>query len=119
LNLAIVTTVLLLPNAGGGKYNQVLLVPAVIWACVAGRKRKGVGTRRVTRLLAANLLVWQWIWAVGVCFAVVALRHRFGRESSPFVAGPELLVFFFPLALSLFVLNEAARLYLPEHQIGP
>ena len=118
LSLAIVTTVLLLPNAGGGKYNQVLLVPAVICACVSGRnKRKGVGISRVTRLLAANLLVWQWIWAVGVCFAVVVLRHRFGRESNPFVAGPELLVFFFPLALSLFVLNEAARLYLPEHQI--
>ena len=54
--------------------------------------------------------------ALIVCFAVVIMHQTVQREATPFVAGPELLVFLFPLALAPFVL-DAALLFIRRHRI--
>ena len=116
---ALVVTVLLLPNAGGGKYNQVLLLPAVLWLSIRGWKlTKRSRLARVTALLALNVFAWQWILASAVCFAVLTLHHAFEREATPFVASPELLVFLFPLTLCLVFLSLIPEILRWRPQVG-
>lgn len=109
---ALVLTALLLPNAGSANYNQVLLIPAAVWLFTPGwTLAQKSGLARLTWLIAVNALAWEWILALPVSFAALVLRHSFEREATPLVAGPELLAFFFPLALGLFVLSAAPRLW--------
>jgi Glycosyltransferase family 87 len=114
LVVALLLTVLFLPNAGGAKYNQVLLIPAVVWLLTSGRVlARKTGLARIAWLIAVNVLTWEWVLALPVSFAGLVLRHGFQREMTLFVAGPELLVYFFPLALALFVLSA------PTSQLWP
>lgn len=106
----LVVTLLLLPNAGGAYYNQVLLIPAALWLSTEGRLM--AASRGLARLLwwiAAGSLALEWVVALAVSIAALAMRVKFGSEASVFVAGPEFLVFFFPLALALFVLSVAPK----------
>jgi len=105
-----VLTELLLPNAGGAYYNQVLLMPAAVWLFTAGwaLARKS-GLARLMWLIAVNILAWEWILAFSVSFAALVLRHDFEREATLFVIGPELLIFVFPMVLALFVLSVTPR----------
>ena len=114
---ALLLTALLLPNAGGAYYNQVLLIPAALWLFTSGLAlAKNNGLARLTWLTAVNVLAWEWILALPVSFAALVLRHRFEREGTLFVAGPELLIFLFPLALALFVLSVAPQVCLPRRK---
>jgi hypothetical protein len=103
-------TLLLLPNAGGAYYNQVLLIPAALWFFTEGRGMAAWrGFARVLWWIAASVLALEWVLALAVSFAAVVMRAKFGSEASVFVAGPEFLAFFFPLALGLFVLSVAPK----------
>jgi hypothetical protein len=103
-------TSLVLPNAGGGSfYNQILLVPVVLWLFTSGKAlAKNYGPARVTWIFAVAGLAGQWIFAFVVSFAALVLRYRFQHEATPFVGGPELLMYAFPGELALFVLCAAS-----------
>jgi Glycosyltransferase family 87 len=106
----LVLTVMLVPEAGGAKYNQALLIPVVLWLFDTGwALTRSSGLARITWLAAVNVLLWEWIIAFAVSFAAFVLHHRFEREATWFVAGPELLIFLFPLVLVLFVLSAAPQ----------
>ena len=114
---ALAVTALLLPNVGSAYYNQVLLLPAVAWLLTSGWElAKNNPLARFTWLAAVNLLAWEWILALPVALATLVLRHRFEREGTLFVAGPELLTFLFPLALALFVMSVAPQVCLPRRK---
>lgn len=110
---ALLLTLFVIPNAGGAKYNQVLLIPVVLWLFEAGwALTENSGLARATWLVAVNVLLGEWIVAFAVSLAGFVLHHRFEREATWFVAGPELLIFLFPLALALFVLSAAPQIVL-------
>jgi hypothetical protein len=102
---ALSVTLLVLPNAGGGSfYNEILLVPVVLWLFASGTDLAGkFGPARVTWMVAVAGLVGQWILAFAVSFAAFVLGYRFHHEATPFVGGPELLMYCFPAELALFV----------------
>lgn len=103
---ALSVTSLILPNAGGGSfYNQILLVPVVLWLFTSGKAlAKSYVPARVTWILAVAGMTGQWIFAFVVSFAALALHYSFQREATYFVGGPELLMYAFPGELALFVL---------------
>jgi hypothetical protein len=109
-NYALVSTLvltgMLMPNAGLGGYNEVILIPVVLWMFTRGWKlaKRRIMTR-VTWLLAFNVLAWQWIWASCVSFAALFLGYQFDNELAHFVATPKLLVFMFPAVLALFLFS--------------
>jgi len=112
---ALVLTALVLPNAGGAHYNQVLLIPACLWLVTSGwALAKERGLARLMWMIAVNALAWEWILALPVSFAALVLRHSFQREATLSVTGPEFLIFVFPLALALFVLSAAPQLCRPD-----
>jgi hypothetical protein len=103
---ALVLTVILVPAAGGAQYNQVLLMPAAVLLFTPGKEFVPHNrTARLTRLLAVTVLAGEWILAFLVSFAALVLHRTFYREATFFVAGPELLMYLFPLTLGLFVLS--------------
>lgn len=103
---ALLTTIFLLPNGGGALYNQVLLIPVVIWLFYLEQKlTRPIRLVRLTWLLAVAVLAGEWLAALAVSFAALLLHHNFQHEATFFVAGPELLAFFFPVALVLFFLS--------------
>lgn len=106
---ALSVTSLVLPNAGGGSfYNQILLVPAILWLFTSGRDlARNYAPARVTWTFGVVGLAAQWIFAFVVSFAALVLRYRFQREATPFVGGPELLMYVFPAEVALFVLCAA------------
>ena len=107
---ALVLTVILVPAAGGAKYNQVLLIPGAILLFLPGKEFVPHNrTARLTRLLAVTVLTGEWILAFLVSFAALVLRHTFHREDTFFVAGPEFLMYLFPLTLGLFMLSIAPQ----------
>lgn len=106
LMAALLTTVFLLPNGGGALYNQVLLIPVVI--CLFHLEQQPtspIGLVRFSWLLAVAVLAGEWLAALVVSFAALLLHHNFQQEATFFVAGPELLAFFFPVALALSFLS--------------
>ena len=106
LGAALLVTIFLLPNGGGALYNQVLLVPVVIWLFhLEQQLTRAIGLVRFTWLLAVAVLACEWLAALAVSFAALLLHHNFQREATFFVAGPELLVFFFPVALAISFLS--------------
>ena len=109
---ALVMTELVVPNAGGGAfYNQLLLLPAVLWLFSSGRNLTEEKTWvRFTWWVAVVLLVSQWILASAVAFMAFALRHRFASDAELVAGFPALIVYEFPLALALFVLSAGLRL---------
>jgi hypothetical protein len=106
---AFAATSLVLPNAGGGSfYNQILLLPAVLWLCTSGRAlTSDYMPARVTWFFAAGTLAAEWILAFAVSFSSFILHRHFHFEATPFVGSPELLMYAFPAALALFVLCAA------------
>ena len=115
-NLALIVSLLLptcfVPNAGVGKYNLVLLVPAALWLFSAGWSlRTRSLAAAITWMVAVNALLWQWLGAAAVSFAVLALGLRIEREATLAGAGPQAIVFIFPLALLPFVAVAAAQVY--------
>jgi hypothetical protein len=103
---ALAVTSVVLPNAGGGSfYNQILLVPVVLWLFTSGRDLgRNYAPARLTLILAIAGLAGQWIFAFAVSFASFALHHKFQHEATLFVGGPELLMYAFPAELTLFIL---------------
>jgi hypothetical protein len=102
---ALTLTLLVLPNAGG-YYNQALLVPAALWMFFSGLQvRKASAVVRLTWVLSVTALAGQWIAALPVSFAVLFWHRHFERESTLFVTGPEILIYFFPILLGVFVLS--------------
>ena len=101
---ALALTVMVLPNAGRAYYNEVLLVPGVLWMATVGREL-GEKNRLSDGMwwVAAGVLVAAWILALPPSVAVLAWHHRFEREATFLVTGPEFLMFFFPLFLGLFL----------------
>ena len=55
---------------------------------------------------------------LAVTFAAVFLHQRFLREASGFVAGPEVLVFLFPVGMMLFVIGLAPRMWRANQPIS-
>lgn len=116
-NFAVVTalavTSVVLPNAGGGSfYNQILLLPAALWLFTSGSTlSKNYAPARVSWLCAAGVLTAEWILAFAVSFAAFVLHYRFRLEASPFVGGPELLMYGFPGALALFIACAMPQLW--------
>jgi len=110
---ALSVTSLVLPNTGGGTYyNQILLVPVVLWLFVSGKDLAGnYGPARLTWIVAVAGLVGQWILAFAVSFAAFVLRYRFHLEATRFVGGPELLMYSFPAELALFVWCAAPQFW--------
>jgi glycosyl transferase family 87 len=103
---ALFVSTLVAPNAGNAKYNLVLLLPAGLWLFSFGGELQKTGMLAgVSWLLAVNGLLWQWLLALIVVFAVVILHHPLQREATFLAAAPEILVFFFPLLLSPFLLS--------------
>ena len=109
LVVALALTMLCLPTAAGANYNQAILLPAAVWLFTPGRSLAKGGLARLMWVMAVNTLAWEWILALPVSFAAFALQHRFEREATWFVAGPELVTFLFPLALALFLLCVAPQ----------
>lgn len=108
--VAVTLTMLCLPTAPGANYNQAVLLPAVLWLVMEGRRLGGKGgIGRLLWALAIATLAWEWILALPVSFAVLALHLRFEHEATWFVAGPELVTYMFPLALALFLLSAAPQ----------
>jgi hypothetical protein len=102
---ALTLTLLVLPN-GGGYYNQALLVPAALWMFSSGLQARRTGAVvRLMWLLSVIALAGQWIAALPVSFAVLFWHWQFERESTLFVTAPEILVYFFPILLGVFVLS--------------
>jgi len=110
---ALSVTSLVLPNAGGGSfYNEILLVPVVLWLFASGKDlAMNYGPARVTWIVAVAGLLGQWIFAFAVSFAAFALRYHFHLEAAPFVGGPELLMYGFPAELALFVWCAAPQFW--------
>ncbi len=108
---ALALTQLLLPNAGrGAYYNQVLLIPAAVWLFRPGWElSKKSGLACLTWWMAVNVLAWEWILALPPAFAALVLHRTFERETTLLVIGPQLMNFFFPLAIALFVLSAAPQ----------
>ncbi|HTR22690.1 MAG TPA: glycosyltransferase family 87 protein [Terriglobales bacterium] len=110
---ALILTELTIPNAGGGAfYNDVLLIPVVVWLFVCGTelaRKSPLGW--LAWGLALVALAGQWLLASLVSFAVLVLHHTFQHEVSFFVGGPELLAFLSPFALAFFMLSIARHLY--------
>jgi len=107
---ALSATSLVMPNAGGGSfYNQLLLVPVVLWLFTSGRDlTRNYAPARVTWIFAVAGLAGQWILAFVVSFAALVLGYHFQREATYFVGGPELLMYVFPGELALFMLCAMA-----------
>jgi hypothetical protein len=117
---ALVATQLLLPNAVGSYYNQVLLIPAVLWMFTPGwalAKNRGF-LPCLAWFIAFNVLAWQWIWASSVSFAAI-LHHHFQREATLLVVTPELLIVVFPLTLALFILSVSPQALRQGQSPGP
>jgi hypothetical protein len=116
-NFAVVSafslTSLILPNAGGGSfYNQILLVPVILWLFTSGRAlARNYAPAGMTYILAVAGLAAQWILAFAVSFAAFVLRCNFQHEATPFVGGPEVLMYAFPAELALFALCAAPPLW--------
>lgn len=110
---ALSVTSVLLPNAGGGSfYNQVLLVPIVLWLFASGRDlSRNYGPARVTWIFAIGGLAGQWLLAFAVSFAAFALRYNFQHEATPFVGASELLMYVFPAELTLFVVCASLQFW--------
>lgn len=120
---ALLVPTLLVPNAGGSKYNLVLLIPAVLWLFSSGLELRPLGIlARFGWLLAFNGLVWQWLLALGVVFAVVILRHPLQHEATALGAAPEIAVYLFPFTVipvllsALFHLDQIASRTGGAHQ---
>jgi hypothetical protein len=112
---ALSLTVLLLPNAGSSYYNEVLLLPVVLWMFTSGwRVARESRLASIMWVLAVILLAGQWIAAFPVSVAVLTLHWKFERETTLFIAGPEFLMFYFPIFLGLFVLSAAAQAWRTE-----
>lgn len=111
--VALAVTSLILPNAGGGSfYNQILLVPVILWLFTSGRAlADNYMPARVAWFLAAIGLAAEWIMAFAVSFSSFVLLHHFHLEASPFVGSPELLMYGFPAILGLFVLCTTPQLW--------
>src|SRR5690348_7407148 len=108
---ALTATVLLLPDAGGGKYNQVILIPAAIWVSIWGRKAARMNAiAHSIWLLTVVVLAGEWVLALPVSLIGLVHHRIFQREGTFFVAGPELLMYFFPLILALFVLSVVPQM---------
>lgn len=108
---ALFVSTLVAPNAGSAKYNLVLLLPAGLWLFSFGGRFQTTGVlARFSWLLAVNGLLWQWLLALIVVFAVVVLHHPLQREATFLAAAPEILVAFFPLVLIPFLLSAFLRL---------
>jgi hypothetical protein len=102
---ALTLTLLILPNSGG-YYNHVLLLPAALWMFFSGLQARGASALvRLTWLLSVIALIGQWIAALPLSLGVLFLHWHFERESTLIVAGPEILVYFFPILLGVFVLS--------------
>jgi hypothetical protein len=90
-------TVILAPT-GGAVYDQVILLPAILWLGL--RRVEILNASRPLRVLALAAMValcWQWITACGVAFASVFWPAR--------ASNPAVLVFPTRMAASLpFVL---------------
>ncbi len=110
--VALALTALLLPAAARAMYLQVLLFPAILWLFARGlNSAKGSGLARGLWVVAVMVLAGEWVFASAVTFAAVFLHHHFLQEASGFVVGPEVLVFFFPLSMMLFVIGLAPRMW--------
>jgi hypothetical protein len=108
---ALLVPTLLVPNAGGSKYNLVLLIPAVLWLFSSGLALRPLSVfARFGWLLAFNGLVWQWLLALGVVFAVVILRHPLQHEATALGAAPEIAVYLFPFTLIPVLLSAVLHL---------
>jgi len=108
---ALLIPTLLVPNAGGSKYNLVLLIPAVLWLFSSGLALRTLCVfARFGWLLAFNGLVWQWLLALGVVFAVVILRHPLQHEATALGAAPEIAVYLFPFTLIPVLLSAVLHL---------
>jgi len=107
---ALFTSTLVAPNAGSAKYNLALLIPACLWLFTFGVELKTTALGRFSWWLAANALLWQWLLALIVVIGVVVFRHPLQREATLFAAAPEILLFFFPLLLALFLLSAFIHL---------
>jgi len=109
-NLALVTSLIvtsvILPNAGGGSfYNQMLLIPAVLWLFTGGRAlARNYRPARIAWAGAVLGLTAEWLVAFAVSFAALILHYRFRIEASAFVGAPEFLMYAFPAELALFLL---------------
>jgi hypothetical protein len=87
-------------NAGVGKYNLVLLIPAALWLFGAQPPLWKISpAAAITWFVAVNALLWQWLAAAAVSFAVLALHVRVEKEATLAGAGPQAIVFFLPLGL--------------------
>lgn len=107
---ALTVTTLFLPNAGSAYYNQALLIPACLWLFTPGWALARTNRMaRLTWLAVVNVLAWQWILALPVSFAALALRYKPHREVTFFLVGPQFLIYIFPFALALFVLSVAPQ----------
>ena len=97
---ALLVPTLLVPNAGASKYNLVLLIPGVLWLFSSGLALRPRSVLvRFGWLLGLNGLLWQWLLALGVVFAVVVLRHPLQHEATALAAAPEIAVYLFPFTL--------------------
>ena len=108
---ALLVPTLLAPNAGASKYNLVLLIPAALWLFSSGLALRPRSVfARFSWLLAFNGLLWQWLLALAVVFAVVILRHPLQHEATALAAAPEIAVYLFPLTLIPVLLSASFHL---------
>ena len=83
-SFVLAVTVLLAPT-GGAVYDQVILIPAVLW--LACRKREVLAGKvgiRVIGIIAAGVLCWQWVFACAVAMASIA-ASRWARTPAVLV----------------------------------
>jgi len=107
---AMALTALFWPNAGSSYYNQVVLFPACVWLFTSAPSLRLSLFARSLWWLAVSVLLLQWMVAILPILATQVFGRRFERESTVIIAGPEFLVFCFPLILSLFILSAAPGL---------
>jgi len=107
---ALMVTTVFLPNFGSSYYNEVLLLPVVLWMFTSGwRALKGVPLSCALFYLAAAVFVAEWVAALPVSLSVLLFHTHFERETTWFVAGPEALIFYFPVFLGVFLLSAGPR----------